>query len=132
LKQSVTGITIERVVACDVHKIVTGPKEQFFVAGNGRVEGCNLGFSNIGIAVATLDLDLVNLVVGQGGLEWKDAVMIFNRGLVCVSSTTSSSIATATAAATAMSTTMSTTIAVSALPTHLERSIGLSEGLKQQ
>jgi len=63
LKQSVTGITIERVVACVVHEIVIGPKEQFFIIGNGRVKGYNLGFSNIGIAVATLDLDLVNLVV---------------------------------------------------------------------
>jgi len=42
---------------------VKGPKEQFFIVGHGRVEGYNLGFSNIGIAVATLDLDLVNLVV---------------------------------------------------------------------
>jgi len=78
-----------------------------------------LGFSYVGIAVATFDLDLVNLVVGQGRLEWKNTIGILDIGLVGVSSPTSSSIATATTAAAA--TAISTTVVVSILTIHLEK-----------
>jgi len=70
--------------------------------------------------MATFDLDLVNLVVGQGRLEWEDTIRILDIGVVGVASTTATSIATASAAA--ATTTISTTVIVSILTMHLDRS----------
>ena len=72
--------------------------------------------------MSTLDFDLVNLVVGQGRLEWEDTIRILDIGVVGVASTTATSIATASAAA--ATTTISTTVIVSILTIHLDR-IGL-------
>lgn len=73
-----------------------------------------MSLSNVGIAVATFDLDLVDLFVGQGRFEWHDAIGIIDVGLVAVASTA------ATATAIVSSTTMvaSVVVVVSVLSIH--------------
>jgi len=78
--------------------------------------------------VATFDLDLVDLFVGQGRLGWEDAVRIIDIGLVGIASTMVTSIATASATA---ATAIATMVAVAVLSIHLEKLVGLKKRAKR-